>query len=144
MVVSPEVLSGLTAYLIIHYWPEVANFISKFIANPDPTTLTVVLGIPLAMLVGIYKLGFDVLNPADHKQTLKEWSGYWMVKYRIVFSWAIGTVGFVSTAAAYFLANNGSPFAGTVIAVICWAVIASSLASVAFARMSILDVLHTK
>lgn len=142
VVISPEALSALTVYLIIHYYPEVVGFLSKYVANPDTTTFTLVSGVPLAMLVGIYRLGVDVLNPADQKKALKDWSGYWMIKYRIVFSLTIGSTGFASTLVAYFLANSGNPLTGTAIMVISWAVVASALASVAFARMSVVDVLH--
>ncbi len=142
VVVSPEVLSGLLVSLVAYYWPEAIVFFAKFAASTEPATITIIIGAPLAMIVGAYKLGFDVLNPAEHKNALKEWPRYWMVRNRVIFSWILGTIGLFATVAAYFLANSGMQFVGTVVIAVCWVVVAASLASIAFARMSIQDVLH--
>lgn len=144
VVVSPEVLSALSVMLIAYCWPEVINFFAKFVSITDSSTVTVIIGVPLAMLIGGYKLGFDVLNPPEHKRTLKQWPGYWMVRNRIIFSWVLGLMGLLGTIVAFFLANNGFKFLGTLVIAICWIVAASSVASVAYARMSLHDVLNEK
>lgn len=144
IVVSPETLSALLVFLVAYFWPETIEFFAKFVSVAEASTATVVIGVPLAMLIGSYSLGFDVLNPSEHKRILKQWSGYWMIRNRVIFSWVVGTMGLVGTVAAYFLANNGFKVFGTLVIAICWVVAASSVASVAYARMCLNDVLNMK
>lgn len=144
VVVSPEVLSALLVMLIAYKWPEVINFFVKFVTVTDTSSMAIIVGVPLAMLIGGYKLGFDVLNPPEYKRALKLWPGYWMMKNRIIFSWLLGTMGLLGTIVAYFLANNGSKFLGTLLIAISWVVAASSVACIAYAKMTLNDVLNEK
>lgn len=144
IVISPETLSALFVFLVAYFWPESIEFFAKFVSVAEASTASVVIGVPLAMLIGSYTLGFDVLNPSEHKRTLKQWPGYWMIRNRVVFSWVVGTMGLVGTVVAYFLANNGFKMFGTLVIAICWVVAASSVASVAYARMCLNDVLNMK
>lgn len=140
--VSPELLSALFVCLVAYHWPEIIEFFGKFVSVAEASTASLIIGVPLAMLIGGYSLGFEVLNPSEHKRTLKQWPKYWMIQSRIVFSLVVGTLGLVGTVVAYFLANNGFRFMGTLVIAICWVIAASSVASVAYARIILHDILN--
>lgn len=142
--ISPETLSALLVFSISYFWPETIEFFAKFVSVAEASTVSVIIGVPLAMVIGGYSLGFDLLNPSEHKRTLKQWPGYWMIRNRVIFSLVVGTIGLVGTVVAYFLANNGLKYHGTLVIAICWAVSASSVATVAYARMSLHDALNAK
>lgn len=143
VVVSPEVLAALLVLLVAYYWPGVITFIEKFINKADLPTAGAVIGVPLALLISAYKLGFDVLNPTEKKQVLKDWPRYWMLKNRIGYSLVLGTLSFLGTCGSYYATNAGAYFFGTVVLVVCWTVMAAAVASIAIARMTIHDILNS-
>lgn len=144
VILSPEMLAGLSTVLIAYLWPETIDFAAKFISVAEAPTASVVIGVPIAMLIGGYRLGFDVLNPTEQEHVLKQWPDYWMIRNRVIFSCVIGALGVVATIIAYFLANNGFRWFGTLVIAICWVITASSVTSLAYARLSVRDVLNTK
>jgi hypothetical protein len=142
--ISPEILSALLVFSVAYFWPEAIEFFAKFVSVAEASTASVIIGAPLAMVIGGYRLGFNLLNPSEQKRTLKQWPGYWMIRNRVIFSLVVGTTGLIGTVVAYFLANNGLKFQGTLVIAICWAVAATSVATVAYARMSLHDALNAK
>lgn len=139
--ISPEVLSGLIIFFVGFYFPWMIQLFSKLIVAQDSHAVWALVSIPLGLLIAAYKLGFDLLNPKEDKKKLKEWPNYWMLRNRILYSLLLGSLGLVFTIVAYALANHGHGFVGSYLMLVSFTVEAVAVASIAYARITINDVL---
>jgi len=123
-----------------YYWPEPAEFISSQIIGDLKWGFGAAL-VPLGLIATCYSFGTDILSPKGTRKILLEWPDYWMVKSRIIFSMAFcGIATVIALIGLYLVAKNDLSFGVALIAA-GWLSSAISLATVAFARWTMREIL---
>jgi hypothetical protein len=99
------------------------------------------MAMPVAMLVYIWKVGFDVLNPPDKKEALVLWPGYWRLRLTVYIAIGWAVVGVLTCMLGLYLANELVGPLGPAICFTSIVVVAVSAVSVAMAKFVQRDVL---
>jgi glucan phosphoethanolaminetransferase (alkaline phosphatase superfamily) len=146
VVISPELVFALLAFCLFSFFPEISNLMARFIFNGSMQiqNYLFLFGIPIGLLVGIYKMGDELQNPNNdgNKKLLKEWPQYWMIKNRVIFSLVVSLIGIIGTFIAWVYAIKIDAFLAMKTILILWSAMLGSFLSIAKAKLDIKDIVY--
>jgi len=146
IIISPELLFILLTLLILNSFPELSNLIASFVFDKSMQweNYLTLFGIPIMLLISIYKMGDELQNPSndENRKLLKEWPQYWMIKNRIIFSLIISLTGVVGTFIAWIYAMQTDIVFAMKIILLLWSAMLGSFLSLAYAKLTIKDILY--
>ena len=140
--ISPELIAVLVVFL---FWLTTPRFFARFaelVITAEFGSLLTLLGVPCAILFTVYRLGFETLNPPEKKDILVKWPEYWKLKVRIIISLISAILALVGAWLGWYLIDSGRIPGGSLLTVASLALGATTVASVAFARLELRDILH--
>lgn len=138
--ISPEMVAGGLPFAVSFYWSEPATFAGQQLAL-DAKWAWGIASIPLGMLATTYAFGSDILSPSGAKKALLSWPDYWKLKMRLVVAMGFCLFGFICGVFGVYLILHESFIWGATTVAAAVLSSASALASVAFAKWAIREIL---
>lgn len=142
-ITSPELLAALLVLLLIQLVPQIPEMILAVVDISDGKIKLSILGIPLIMTIGAYKICSEILNPTEHKSVLYGWPEFWLLRNRIQATLGIAALSsLISWIGVGLTAIGNKPLGVTVVAASC-AALAISVIHAVLAKMALTEILNT-
>ncbi len=138
--ISPELVAGGLPFVISFYWPEPATLVGQQFASDAKWALGAAT-IPLGLLATVYAFGTDILSPSGAKKAVLSWPDYWKLKMRLVVALGFCLLGFICGMLGVYLVLHENLVWGATIVIAGLFLSAASLASVAFAKWTIRELI---
>ena len=139
--VSPETLAAVTTAGICYYWPSAAEFVAQLM-GADFKWSVGILGVQLAMLVGAYQIGTDILSPQGTRNIILDWPSYPMLKNRIVISIIFCALSLVASGAGLLLIRSAVSSLGTTLVIASLFVGSTAVTTVGLAKWKAREILR--
>lgn len=139
--ISQEAIAGLLTYFMLSHFNNLTLFISNFLIpdDTDLSSLAILFGIPLTLMIMSFKLGDEILKP--HK-LLKERKHYWMLKYRVIFCFIVCIISLLASFICFYYASKISKADGISALLTLWAISSTSVLSLGWAKIQLRELLQ--
>ena len=133
----------LVAVLLYRVAPDFYSRLAVLVTEGKLVSIATLIGVPVALIVATYRLGDSALNPQSEsaKRLLVNWPNYWMLKARVLTSFAFGLISCVGVWIGWYLIVSARLGIGSLICVASYAVAVTTVASMALARLEVRDIL---
>lgn len=143
IIASPELLAAMVVLFLLQLIPQLPEVLLAMVDIGDRSIKISILGVPIIMTLGCYKICSEILNPSEHKAHLYTWPDFWLLRNRILMTLGISVLSCLISSIGVGLITIGEKHLGVPVIAASLTALVVSIIHAVLAKIALTEILNT-